>query len=366
MANRENNNFDFFRLIAAVSILYGHAFVLYDGSKDPSFFGYDSISNIALSVFFVISGYLITSSYINRGVVSMFLLRRFLRIIPGISVVLLISAFILGPVLTKLSLYEYFGDRDVYRYLLGVFIFPLKYSLPGVIHDNPYPNVINGSLWSLKVEVLCYLMIAVVGKLGLLEKRFVLCSTILCFLVYVFLDTSSGVHITPVLFKYGNFIFAFRWILTFLIGSVIYLWDYKIDIKSRTFVLLIILDLVSWYFIPFGKYFHIIISSYIIIYMCVHTYRCSRVIRGLDMSYGVYIYAFPIQQIYMHYIGSKYGFISFVLLSILASFICGYFSWKFVEKPFMSFKPKNIGRLSVSSQVAEEKQTEVPIANDSS
>jgi len=337
--NKKLNNFDVIRLLAAWMVLYSHSFALYDNSSEISLLSYDSFSGMALNAFFVISGYLITGSYIRRANLYVFLFNRMLRLLPGLIVVILTSILLLGPILTNKSIVDYFYDVNTYKYLRGILIFPLKYSLPGVFENNPYPNIVNGSLWSLEIEVKCYIAVGALGVMNLLRQNIVLVITGFCLIVYLILDYYAASFSKYIwIFKYGNLIHGFRWFLSFFLGASLYLLKDKIPYNYFTFFIVVILDLILWYLLPLGHYYHIVLMSYLTIYIGLHSSFITKVLNGNDISYGVYIYAFPIQQIYMHYIGTKFGFVPFVALSTIISFFCGYISWIFVEKPCLYMK----------------------------
>lgn len=163
MENVHKNNFTLLRIAAAFLVFYGHGYILF-GTPGPNSVLFRAVSPGALgvSIFFSISGYLIAASWDRDGNVWRFFIKRALRIFPALIVVVVLSIFCLGGALTTLEAKTYFLHSDTYRYLLNI---PLKahFSLPGVFAHTPYPNVVNGSLWSLFPEVLMYVLIFVAG-----------------------------------------------------------------------------------------------------------------------------------------------------------------------------------------------------------
>lgn len=149
------NNFDALRLLAATVVVYGHAFPL-TKTAQVVILG-NSVESLAVKVFFVISGYLISESWLRDPQINRFLIRRALRIFPALIVVVLLSVLVLGPLATTLSIAGYFGNISVLMYLKNIFLYPVYY-LPGVFQSNPYPIAVNGSLWSLPVEFSMYLL----------------------------------------------------------------------------------------------------------------------------------------------------------------------------------------------------------------
>lgn len=140
------------------------------------------------------------------------------------------------------------------------------------------------------------------------------------------------------IFKYSALLNDGRLFLAFFAGSSLYFLKDKIPYNSDIFFIILIGDFIAWYYLPFGHYIHILLLSYMIIYVALHLKPAVRFLDGTDISYGVYIYAFPIQQTYMHYLGETYGFTTFVVITTLISFVCGYISWKMIEKPSLNFK----------------------------
>src|SRR6185437_12264726 len=163
---RFQNNFDFLRIFAALSIILFHSFGLLGRMKsDPlSIFtnGRINFSFIGLSIFFCISGYLIAKSAVKSPTVKNYLWKRFLRIQPLLIVLCLLTIFLLGPFFTRFTLKQYFSDIDTYTYFRNVFPFlGIQFTLPGLFH-NLRDNGVNGSLWTLIVEERLYLLMTII------------------------------------------------------------------------------------------------------------------------------------------------------------------------------------------------------------
>lgn len=157
----KSNNLQLLKFLAAVFVVASHSFALAAGSSENEWFmkltdGAISLGGAAVSVFFCTGGYFIAKSMnrVQNGVTYFKI--RILRIFPCLMVVVFLSAFLLGPLVTEYSLSEYFKDTQVYHYLLnGVLL--LQHNLPGVFRDNPYLPTVNGVLWTLPIEFLCYI-----------------------------------------------------------------------------------------------------------------------------------------------------------------------------------------------------------------
>ena len=167
--------FDQIRLGAAIIVLFHHCSGLNgnDVRLDPLFHfsgGYIHFGFLAVAIFFAISGFLVTPSLLRSGNIIDFATRRILRIFPGLICVVFVTMLILGPFVTILPLAEYFTDFQVYRYAKNIATLTVDH-LPGVTSDDGHPIDVNGSLWTLHFEVLCYAALALTSILGILHRR---------------------------------------------------------------------------------------------------------------------------------------------------------------------------------------------------
>src|SRR5258708_15440634 len=173
---RRANNFDALRLIAALAVVFSHSFLIAEGSEANEPFvwltGIQCILGlVGVFVFFVTSGYLVTESWCRSPMPGWFALRRGLRIYPGLMVNVAICAFLLGPLVTSLPLSAYLAGPELGDFLVKTLTLkPGPLALPGVLFaDNSVGLHINGSLWTLRYEVMMYLMIVILGMLRILR-----------------------------------------------------------------------------------------------------------------------------------------------------------------------------------------------------
>ena len=160
-----DNNFNLIRFLAALSVLFGHSVgVLGLPSAYEFFFDHLglSLAEMAVDVFFVTSGFLVTASLINRGNLIAFLWARVLRIYPALWVMLALTVFVLAPALTTLPLADFFSAAKTWDYFAkcATLIGGVRYSLPGVFDAMPLKGEFNGSLWTLPIEFRLYLYLA--------------------------------------------------------------------------------------------------------------------------------------------------------------------------------------------------------------
>lgn len=163
IADHSENAFDFVRFAAAFSVLFSHSFPLC-GIREPLLVFGLPLANIAVYVFFVISGFLVYQSWARDPSLGRFAARRGLRLLPALVVAVCVTVFVIGPLMTTLPLVQYFRGADTWTYLLSnASLVVGRYTLPGVFESNPYPAAVNGSLWTLRYEALMYIILAAFG-----------------------------------------------------------------------------------------------------------------------------------------------------------------------------------------------------------
>ena len=181
LASGRDNNLNLIRFLAAGSVLVSHAWpiALGPGAGQPleAQLGI-TLGHLAVSIFFVASGFLIARSWIRARDFKSWASARALRLFPALLVTLALTVFVLGPAVTALAPAAYWTAPGTWSYLpANLSLAFLQYPLPGVFETNPYPEAVNGSLWTLVHEVACYGGVALAGALGLLAgpRRFSLC-----------------------------------------------------------------------------------------------------------------------------------------------------------------------------------------------
>lgn len=334
------NNFDFLRFLAATMVVFSHSFAL-TGHKfsEPltSLTGNMNFGGLGVFIFFIISGYLITKSWITRPVTTRYFWNRLLRIVPGLALVVLFCIFVIGPINTSDSIVDYFLDSATWLYLSIIAIFPLlavDYHLPGVFLSNTYPISVNSPLWTIPYEFIMYIGVFLLGIIGLLKNR----KLILLFslsilgvwigLRYYFNFSSSDL---PVNLSYFAFYFS--------IGTLYFLFRDKIKFDYRIAAVALVIFLLS---LSQGTIINTIALCICLPYV-VFTFAFAPLKSIMnfgkhgDFSYGIYIYAFPIQQTIAHLLGNIDSLLFFTL-----SFFCvmpfAALSWRLVESKALSLK----------------------------
>ena len=294
-----DNNFNLIRLLAALSVLGGHSVAVLGLPSSREFF-FDhlglSLAEMAVDVFFVTSGFLVTASLVNRGDAIAYLWARALRIYPAIWAMLVLTVFVLAPVLTILPLADYFASPKTHDYFLkcATLIGGVRYSLPGVFETNPLPGEFNGSLWTLPIEMRLYLYLAAGWILLALAPSFRVKA------LSVALPVVAAAYLIVILrgrLFGAPFNVADTRVFMFLYGSTLYLWRDRVPMRPTILVGALALLLVA----SLDKAAYFTAYVFCLAPLVLHlAYLPKGRIRAFndwgDCSYGVYIYAFPIQQ----------------------------------------------------------------------
>lgn len=330
--NKRENNFNIIRLLAASTVVFSHAYLLGIGNtkSEPLMVftrGQATLGHLAVLIFFVISGFLITMSFDKTKNLSYFLKSRFLRIFPGLIFVVLLTVFLLGPLVTAESVGDYFSHWETYTYLTTMLIYQYNLNLPGVFHSAP----VNGSLWTLQYEFPFYLVVGFLGIAKLLRKPVAVFLFLLTFAISFMQDPYENTQLTwiPDLFRF------------FAAGMIFYLYRDKIRI-SHTFALISFLVVVGTAYYGFFNSLFPIFGSYLVIYFSfVAVSKINRVLEKTDLSYGVYIYAYPIQQTVAEYFqGNPHAALINFLISFPITLLFSYLSWHQVEKRALQLKKR--------------------------
>ena len=332
------NSFDFLRLLGALLVFFSHQFAL-QGRAEPMFLDLTTLGGLGVTIFFTISGYLITISWLRDPHLPRYTSKRLLRIMPGLIVAVAFCALFLGPLLSSLSVGDYFGHPGVRAYFWNILFYPV-YALPGVFTGNPHPHAVNGSLWTLPFEFSLYFVILLVLAIRCSARRhFVIFFSALfmgIFGIYIFSFNSSPVVL------YGNDLRFFLLLSPyFFMGSFVASCklEWMLNIKFA-FIMLCLLFLMSGVSL---KFLSLIAMPYIILSIGLANIPVlGKSGRFGDFSYGLYIYAFPMQQLAIHLLGSAANQVALFLAAFLPTLVCACVSWHYIEKPMLALKPKGL------------------------
>lgn len=295
---------------------------------------------LGVYVFFLVGGYLITKSWMADPHPLRYAVKRFFRLVPPLAVYVLLAAFVAGPLLTNLSFIEYIFHPFTWRYLLNIF-FNIQYPLAGVFETNPYPYVANGSLWVLPVEVAMYILLPVVlsllrlkkdtraSHIGLMVVTALVCALELCRTLF-FPDIAwvvYGIHIGQ----------ALKVIPFFFLGSVFTLPEVKKWLNLQAALVLLLVYVCFYFGSAKNEFLLYVVLSYLIFSLALATpARFSRTFEKWEISYGLFLYGFFIQQTVVALLPGTGLVLSqniYNILCVLLTAPFAYLSFRFVETP---------------------------------
>lgn len=324
-----SNNFNLIRLLAALSVIYGHATAI-TGKGPADIFvqlvGFKFIGGVAVDVFFIISGFLITASALGSQGLKYYIVSRVLRIYPALIVCVVFTVFVVGLIFTTAD--NYLTAKQTWSYLwVNASTYNTEYFLPGVF-ETLHDKAVNGSLWSLAVEVRLYLIIFVLAVVGGLSRRSVFNVLFFCVLIAGFLNKEFW----SFLFEYENHRHV---ALMFMMGS--FAWVNRDLISLNPWILLALLFLAATtHGTPsFGLMYNLLLP-YLVLYVAFAP-GAKWFNRFGDYSYGVYLYGWLSQQLVMSFMPVADNFQN-TILSCLLAFFFAVVSWHFVEKPTIKLK----------------------------
>lgn len=323
-----DNSLNFIRYLAAFMVFATHSFVL-RGGETLSFLTIH-LGRLGVYIFFIISGYLVSKSWDRTPNLLVYFKKRALRIFPALVVCVILSALVLGAFVTSLPVKAYLQEPLTYRYLLNSVLY-IIYQLPGVFTHLPYPNVVNGSLWTLPVEFFMYIFVALLGFVFRANRYIYLISLILFLSLYFFVKK-------PVIFYATDFRAVFHFGIFFIIGALIQKFHLQPLFTLKTTLLSFAL-LLSFYFLKLPVLYPLWISlPVIVLYFGLQKGSLlTKYFQKNDYSYGMYIYAFPTQQTMM-YLYPTLNFYTYFILSFLLTQLLAYLSWHTIEKKALKMK----------------------------
>ena len=346
VAGGRDNNFNLIRMIAASGVLVSHAFpiALGMGTSQPfeAATGY-TLGWICVAIFFAISGFLITRSFDRKPHIESWFSARVARLFPGLIVVSILIALIYGPVFTALTTGDYFGRLQTYSYVpRNVSLVWLQYGLPGVFTDHPYPDTINGSLWTLVHEVTCYLGVFLAGIAGALRSRRLFAMALFLYAgAYAVTGLPGIAELVP-----ARLVDLRALSFPFVIGMALYVWRDRVRLS---WVIAGLLAVVSALLRPtplFEPAFvaAIAYATFVVAYVPCGVLRHYN--RLGDYSYGIYVYAFPVQQAAIAIAGPMSPLMN-MAIAFPVTLLLAIASWYAVEKPALDRRQRLAGWLGL-------------------
>jgi peptidoglycan/LPS O-acetylase OafA/YrhL len=333
-----NNSLNALRLLLATLVIVSHAWPIGGFGPDPEIGGL-GLGGWAVAGFFAISGYLITSSRLRSNLLP-YLWRRFLRIFPGLWVCLLVIALVFAPVAALTQTWaEGITAPGLARYVItnGLFIHAQE-GIASTLHGVPYANSWDGSLWTLRYEFGCYLLLGAAFLFPFIRRRPGSLAGLFagCLLVTI-LAFELDVHV-PATVETAAYLGTY-----FFAGSLLFVYAEKVRLNA-----LVICAAVLWLAAAVWTG-HVLAATALPLALLVMflgaTLPLQRIGRRNDISYGVYIYAFPVQQLLVLAGAASLGVGAFVVLGIAATLPLAAASWFVVERRAMDLKRVSIAAL---------------------
>ena len=332
------NNFNFLRIFAAILVAITHSYAI-TGHAGTEFLhtlshGKFYLSSVGLYIFFFTSGYLVSLSAVNSKSPWQFLKKRILRIYPALIILTVFSVFVAGPLLTKFSLKNYFADGNTWQYLWTASGFKIRFMLPGVFEQHQFHMAgFNGSLWSLALELELYTLLFVLLVTGLVKNKKWIMVILTALLMTCLILSTIDVQTALLPNEKGLLLAA-----TFLFGAILQ----SGFIPKKYFLPLFALSALMVFLKVLGilpidilidEVFFFSIATYFIAFTKLFSIKIKN-----DISYGVYIYTFPLQQMFFQFSGFNQSVIINLLLSLICSTILALVSWLYIEKPALKYK----------------------------
>ena len=336
---RRFRNFDMLRLVAAASVIFSHSFLIVDGHErnEPilKLTGY-IVGIYGVFVFLIVSGYLVTQSLFQSSSFRDFAWKRALRIYPALVTCALVCAVIIAPFYSTLLPVQYLLSLHWVRYVVDVVLLYDVYEIPTVrFHEMMADGIgasVNGSLWSIGSEIHCYVLLGIIAALEFLSLRTILAGLVVAsagLLLFVIGKVSFDSSMMD------NIVYTFP---SFCAGSAMYFIRRRGELSGKVALLSLaafVLAARSGYLVVLFPF----LAAYPIVYLGLsQRIRLGNAARFGDLSYGTYLYGWPMQQVARSLMGPSVNPYLLAAASLPAALACGLLSWHLVEKRALRFK----------------------------
>lgn len=320
--------FDYLRIGLSLAVLIWHGIALSANSPelDAELWSgpFRFLPAAIIPLFFALSGFLVTGS-LGRTRLHQFVTLRFIRLIPALAVEITLSAVIIGLIFTTLPASQYFSNRGFYAYFLNI-VGDIHFYLPGVFVEEPSQGLVNGQLWTIPYELECYLALVLLAIATATRHRLAFVAVVAALSVALTVRVLLGHPISPFTHAPGRVL-----VLCFLAAVGLYLYR---DVIPYSGLLGAISAVATGVFlqIPDASYLAAFPVAYLTVYLGLT--RPPAIPFG-DLSYGVYLFHWPIQQSIVHAIPGVQSWWLLILISLPLTAVCAWLSWTWVEKPIL-------------------------------
>jgi len=339
------NSLNLIRLVLALMVLFAHGFYIAGAGSGPGFRG-ESLGGWAVLGFFTISGFLITASRFAKSF-GAYLLHRVARIFPAFLVCLVVTAGVAAPI-------AYWSEHRDFTGFFSTGTSPIGYILsnallkvnaqdvagtPGAV---PYPGTWNGSLWTLWFEFCCYLIVGVLILLPVVRRRRWIVTVAFAVSVVVWANID---RLLPHLGGNVDLELLARLAPPFLGGAVVQTVIRRVPLQAaRAMAAAVLAGASVWFIQGWGAQLAAPLITYALLWLST-VLPSPAMIRRHDISYGAYIYAFPVQQLLTYAGAHRLGVYAFDVLAVVATAVPAALSWRFIERPVMRWA-RRAGRRS--------------------
>jgi peptidoglycan/LPS O-acetylase OafA/YrhL len=328
----DKNCFDFLRVIFCLIIILSHLYELSQCEKLKFLSFFFNIGIFGLQAFFIISGFLVAKSYQRTSTLKKYFIKRAKRLFPAYIFLLLVTVVGLS-FFTKYNLVDYFTNTEVYKYLAwnAIFLNFMHPCLPGIFENNLLCAV-NGSLWTLKVEESFYIFLPFIFYLIQKTKKAATIIILIYFLSLLYWYVMDDLFNQPLLAKQMPGYLSFFAVGIFLNLNLKWVLKFK---KILFFGAMISLLLTYFFYFQINVLFPAALGLLIIIVAYSFPFFNNFGKHG-DFTYGLYIYHFPIIQLFSQYdLFNRYNAVAMGTVVIIITFLFAAFSWFFIERGFL-------------------------------
>ncbi|MDR0480088.1 MAG: acyltransferase [Burkholderiaceae bacterium] len=336
-------NFDAVRLYAASSVVFSHSFLIATGVEATEPLKSTGLVTgvYGVFVFFILSGFLVTESAQRSATIGIFVRNRFLRIMPALVSSTLLVGYVLCPLFATNGALAFIADQKVFIRVIEIitfhsdnFYFPNLAFYPPLNKTDWLPGVANGVLWTIRWEVTGYLFIGLMATASLLKPKpqswIILLATLAALVVLSF--------------TYGRQV-STQWIseLLFVVPSlccgIFMTWLVRRH-RPRGWIALVLMAGV----VP-ATYFHVLpeVFPFLVAYPVIWLGSAPipllpRFYEKTDISYGIYLYGWPVIQVLRHFVGPHLSGYELAALALPVTILVAWLSWRFIEKPALGLK----------------------------
>lgn len=337
--------YDLVRLVLCYEVVVWHCIALTAGDvsgglQSPFWLPF----TLMVPMFFTLSGFLVTASAMRLPWRD-YMVNRAARILPALFAVVLFAMLVAGPIATSLPVADYFSDRRFWHYGTNLLALPY-HQLPGVFEANPYPGAVNGSLWTVRWEIGCYIMMAIMALWGIARRPWVVPLLALIWAAANIVVVNIGLPampraagvVTGQVFSAGGLLFPY-----FLGGASIYLFRDRIPyhggLAAACLLLIaavsVLLDGQQLQKDPVLLLVMIAPSAYLVSWAGLQKLAVPAPYRGGDYSYGVYLWHMPVLQLIQHFARIEQWWL-LLLVGFLPVTLLAAASWHVIESPVLA------------------------------